>query len=91
MKIKLHGSNQAWNHWKFQIRWNKLEQVNPRSHNEQKNPFCVSSKINYFKDNVKTVHCFVHLQIRSLDTDDLFKGTPAVDGIQDIVTGNKMK
>ena len=27
---------QSWNYWKFQIHWNKLEWVNPRSRDEQK-------------------------------------------------------
>ena len=25
IKIKLHKANPAWNYWKFQIHWNKLE------------------------------------------------------------------
>ena len=44
IKRKLYKSNQARNDWKFQIHWNKLEWVNPRSRNERKNQFCVSSK-----------------------------------------------
>ena len=36
--------NQIWNDWKFQIHWNKLEWVNPRSRIEVKNTFFVSSK-----------------------------------------------
>ena len=48
-------SNQNWNYWKLQIHWNKLERVNPRSRNERKNPFFVSSK-NKLKDNNKTAH-----------------------------------
>ena len=43
------------------------------------------------KDNVKTEHWVVHLQLRSLDTDDLFKMTPVVDDIHAIVTGNTME
>ena len=35
IKIKLHKANQAWNDWKFQIQWNKLEWVNPRSRDER--------------------------------------------------------
>ena len=34
---------QYWNDWQFQIHWNKLEWVNPRSRDERKNPCCVSS------------------------------------------------
>ena len=39
---KLTEANQYWNDWKFQIHWNKIEWVNPRSH-DGKNPFWVSS------------------------------------------------
>ena len=44
IKIKLTEANKYFNYWKFQIHWNKLEWLNPRSRDEQKNPFCVSSK-----------------------------------------------
>ena len=43
IKRKLHKANQYCNHWKFQKNWNKLEWANPRSCDEQKNPFSVSS------------------------------------------------
>ena len=43
IKRNLQMENQNRKNWKFQ-HWNKLEWVNPRSHNEQKIPFCVSSK-----------------------------------------------
>ena len=56
--------------------WNKPEWVNPRSRDERKNPFFVSSKIDIFKDNVKTAHWVGHSQLRYLDTDDLFKKIP---------------
>ena len=41
---KLTEENQEWCDWKFQIQWNKLEWVNPRSCDEKKNQFCVSSE-----------------------------------------------
>ena len=44
IKRRLTEANQEWCDWKFQIHWNKLEWVNPRSRDERKNPFCVSSK-----------------------------------------------
>ena len=31
IKRNLQASNQNWNDWKFQIHWNMLEWVNPRS------------------------------------------------------------
>ena len=37
IKIKLQEANQAWNYWKFQIHWNKLEWMNPRNRDERKN------------------------------------------------------
>ena len=44
IKRRLTEANQEWCDWKFQINWNKIEWVNPRSCDERKNPFCVSSK-----------------------------------------------
>ena len=45
-KIKINPQmvNQSWNDWRFQIYWNMLEWVNPRSHSESKNQIFVSSK-----------------------------------------------
>ena len=54
IKRNLKMENQNWNHWKFQIHWNKLEWVNPRILIEQKNPFCISSKKVCLKDKNKT-------------------------------------
>ena len=42
-------ANQNWNDWKFQIYWNKLEWVNPRSHIEQKIHFVCLLKNSIFK------------------------------------------
>ena len=41
---KLTEAYKYWNDWKFKIHWNKLEWVNPRIRDEQKNLLCVSSK-----------------------------------------------
>ena len=51
----------------------------------------MSSKNICFKDNVKTAHWVVHLQLISLDKYDFFKITPVVDEKQASVTGNTMK
>ena len=86
IKRKLTEANQAWHDWKFQIHWNKLEWVNPRSHDERKNPFCVS--LNFFsKDNNKPAHWVGHSKLRSLDIYELFKRTPNVDEKESSVTG----
>ena len=34
IKIRITKANQAYCDWEFQIHWNKLELVNPRSHDE---------------------------------------------------------
>ena len=45
---KLIEANEEWCDCKFQIQWNKLEWVNPRSLKERKNTFCASLKNIYF-------------------------------------------
>ena len=54
IKINLQIADQSCNDWKFQIYWNKLQWVNPRSSIEGKSPFYVSSKKFCLKDNNKT-------------------------------------
>ena len=73
-KIKriLTEANHAWCDWTFQIQWNKLEWVNPRSRDERKNQFCVSSKNNCFKDNNKHERWVCQSKLRSLDIDKFF-------------------
>ena len=44
LKRRLTEYNKYWNDWKFLIHWNKLDWLNPRSWDERKNQFCVSSK-----------------------------------------------
>ena len=44
IKGNIEMAYQSCNEWKFQIHWNKLEQVNPRSCMEGKNYFCISTK-----------------------------------------------
>ena len=55
-KKRLTEANQKWYDWKFQMHWNKLERVNPRSRDERKNPFCMSSERICFKYNDKPAH-----------------------------------
>ena len=57
----------------------------------EKNPFCVSSKLLFLKDNVKNAHWVVHSQWISLDTYDFFKRTPVVDERKASVNGNTTK
>ena len=41
---KLYEANRYWNDWTFQLYWNKIEWVNPRSQIKIENLF------SYFKD-----------------------------------------
>ena len=41
---KLYEANRLWNDWKFQLHWNKLEWVYPKSNPKRVKPFSVSSK-----------------------------------------------
>ena len=64
--------NQSCNEWKFQIHWNKIEWVNPRSRDEGKNPYCVSYKKLFLKDNNKNAHWVVHSKLKTLNTIGFF-------------------
>ena len=66
IKRNIQMENQNWNGWKFQIHWNKLEWVNPRSCSEGRNHFCVSSKKLCLKDNNKTAHWVGHKKTKTL-------------------------
>ena len=65
--------------------------MNPRSRDEIKNLFYVSSKNNCSKHNIKPAHWVGHSQLRSLDTDNFFRRTPKFDEKEASVTGNTVK
>ena len=56
-----------WNDWKFQLHWNMLEWVDPKSTNKLVKPFSVSSKKFYINNNDKTAHFFGHSELVPLD------------------------
>ena len=87
-KRKITEANQQWCDWKFQIHCNTLEWVNPKSRDEIKNPFCVSSKKKSFKDKNEPAHWVGRSKLRSLDIDELFKRTQKFDEKEAGVTGN---
>ena len=54
IKRRLTEANQEWNDWKFQIHWNILEWVNPRSRDERKNHLvCLQKKIKLIRISQK--------------------------------------
>ena len=44
IKRKLYTDNMNWNDWKYQLNWNRLEWVNPRSKTARKKTYSTSSK-----------------------------------------------
>ena len=62
--------NENRNDWRFQIHWNKLKCINPRSRIEVNNIFCVFYKKLYLKDNNKTAHWIGNSKLKPLDTID---------------------
>ena len=48
---KLYEYNRWWNYWKFKLRWNKLEWVDPKYNPKRVKPFSVTSKKFYISKN----------------------------------------
>ena len=61
--------------------------MNPRSLDERKNSFCVSSN-KKIQDKVKPAHCVGHSRLGSIDRYNLFKRTLNFYENQSSVTGN---
>ena len=58
--IKLYEADKWWNDWKFQLHWQNLEWVNPRSQIKRNKPFSVSSYKFYLNKGDKTSHWVGH-------------------------------
>ena len=64
IKNKLFQYNRWWNDWKFQLHWNMLEWVDPKSIPKRVKPFSVSSKKFYINNNDRTAHFVCHYQLK---------------------------
>ena len=73
IKNELFRSNMLWNDWKFQLHWNRLEWVNPRSTPKRVKPFSVSSKKFYINNNDRKAHFVGHSQLGPLDYADFYE------------------
>ena len=67
IKNKDFKSNMWWNDWKFQLHWNMLEWVDPKSTPKKVKPFSVSSKNFYINNNDRTAHFVGHSKLYPLD------------------------
>ena len=68
----LKKTHQHWNDWKFQIHWNKLEWVVPKSCHVKKNHFCISSHKFYLKDKTSKNYWVGQSPMKPMDVDELF-------------------
>ena len=73
IKKELFVSNMWWNDWKFQLHWNMLERVNPKSTTKRVKPFSVSSNKFYTNNNDRTDHFVGHSKLTPLDCVDFYE------------------
>ena len=62
-----------WNDWKFQLHWNMLEQVNPKSTTKRVKTFSVSLNKFYINNNDRTAHFVGHSKLTPLDCADFYE------------------
>ena len=60
-------SNDIWNHFKFQLHWNKLEEVDLEKRNVNNNPLCSYTHKFYIKYGKHICHCFGHSKLKPID------------------------
>ena len=73
IKNELFQSNIWWNDWKFQLHWNMLEWVDPKSTTKRVKPFSVSSNKFYINNNDRTAHFIGHSKLTPLDIVDFYE------------------
>ena len=70
---KLYEANRWCNAWNSQLRWNKLEWVDPKSTPKIVKPFSVSSKIYILVKNDQKAHFVGYSRFKELDISDFYK------------------
>ena len=70
---KLYESNRWWNDQKFQLHWNKLEWVDPKSTPKRVMAYSVSSKKFWINNNDRTAHFVGNSKLKELDIDNFYK------------------
>ena len=68
----MYETNTWWNDCRFQLHWNKLECVNPRSLSKRNKPFSVFSKKLYLNKNDRTSHWVGHSSLKESHTNVFF-------------------
>ena len=62
-----------WNDWKFQLHWNMIEWVDPKTTPKRVKPFSVSSKRSYINNKYRTAHFVGHSKLTPLDSVDFYE------------------
>ena len=75
-----------WNDWKFQLNWNMLERVYPKTTPIRVKPFSVSSKKFYINNNDRTAHFVGHSKLTPMDCVDFYERKQINDNME-----NEMK
>ena len=73
IKNELFLSNVWWNDWKFQLHWNMLEWVDPKTTPKRVKKFSVSSKTFYIINKDRTAHFVGHSKLTPLDSVDFYE------------------
>ena len=62
-----------WNDWKYQLHWNMLEWVDPKSTTKRVKQFSVSSKKFCIINKYRTAHFVGHSKLTPLDIVDFYE------------------
>ena len=62
-----------WKDWKFQLHWNMLKWIDPKSIPKIVKPFSVSLKMFYINNNDRTAHSVDHSKLTPLDIVEFYK------------------
>ena len=84
----LKKENGNWNGWKFQIHWNKLEWVDPKSHNVNIDHFFTSSHKFYIKDKDMTCNWVGNSKMKPIDADELFNRKEIINELESSLNKN---
>ena len=62
-----------WHDWRFQLHWNMLEWVDPKSKPKRVKPFSISSKKFFMNNNDRTAHFVDNSKLTPLDIVEFYK------------------
>ena len=83
MKLKdLCEDNKWWNDWRFQLHWQKIERVNPRSKIKRNKPYSFSTNKFYLNKDDITSNWVGHSSLKALYTIELFEIKQTIEDME---------